>query len=104
MVALLNAAILTAYGSYDYKPITVEEARALVSNGFVSYIGHESTAQVLSEILGVEVPVNRAVYVQQVGDRAIVFKLRDRLPAGQILERQQIEEIGYELGLLVRLR
>lgn len=103
MVSLLNTAILTAYGTYRYTPIPVDAARALVRDGYTSYIGHEGTAQLLSDLLDVEVPVNRAQYAQEVGDKAIVFKLRGRLPEGQILTREQLEAIGYDLGLLERI-
>lgn len=105
MVAILNTAILTAYGVYDYVPVTVEDAREMVTTqGYKSYVGHEATAQALSELLGVEVSVNREMYTQEVGDRALVFKLRGRLPEGKILSREELELIGYDLGLLVRVQ
>jgi hypothetical protein len=34
--------------------------------------------------------------VQQEGQVALVFKLKGRAPEGVILDRSQIEEIGYE--------
>ena len=69
---------------------------------YKSAIGHESTAEILTELLGVNVPVNRQNYVQGINDKAIVFKLKTRAPEGVILNREQIEEIGYEFGLLTR--
>lgn len=71
--------------------------------GFQSAIGHQATAEILSELLSVPVGVNRIEYSQQVGERAIVFKLRGRVPEGCILTRNQIEEIGYDFGLLERI-
>ncbi|MGH9425829.1 MAG: YddF family protein, partial [Terriglobia bacterium] len=102
MVTLLNTSALTIYGSFKYEPLTLEEARSLVADGFDSAIGHVGTAEVLSELLHVPVPLNRVEYFQQPGEKAIVFKLKSRIPAGVILDRQQIEEIGYEFGLLTR--
>jgi hypothetical protein len=78
--------------------------RRLVIDGFHSAIGHPETAEVLSELLNTPVPVNRAEYIQQPGEKAIVFKLKSRVPAGTILSRQQIEEVGYEFGLLTRTK
>jgi len=72
---LLNSAVLTAFGTYSYSPLPPEEARRLVSGGFTSAIGHPETARVASEILGVEVPVDRVEVHMEPGDRAIVVRL-----------------------------
>ncbi len=104
-IALLNTSILTAYGSYDYEPISLETARALVRMPMVyqSYIGHESTAQLLSTLLGVEVPMNRQSYRQEPGDIALALKLNRRAPEGTILGLEEIQALGYELGVIRRL-
>jgi hypothetical protein len=70
---------------------------------FQSAIGHQATAEILTELLGVAVPVNRINYVQGVGDVAIVFKLRGRAPEGVILSRSEVEQMGYDFGLLTRV-
>lgn len=103
MVTLLNTSILTAFGTYRYEPLTLEAARRLVAAGFVSAIGHESTAQMLSALLGITVSVNRFDYQQQPGERAIVFKLKRRSPEGAILTADQLQAIGHEFGLLTRM-
>jgi Domain of unknown function (DUF1874) len=107
-IAILNTSIITAYGEFKYQPMTLEQAATrlegyIASNlGFLSAVGHVSTAQILSELFGVEIPVNRIQFAQEVGQEAIVFKLRGRAPEGTILGRDEIEKIGYEFGLLVR--
>lgn len=85
------------------EPLTLEEARRLVAEGFESAIGHPGTAEMLSELLDVSVPVNRAEFVQQSGQKAIIFKLKSRIPAGVVLSREEIERLGYEFGLLTRV-
>jgi hypothetical protein len=102
MVALLNTSILTAFGAYRYEPLALEEARRLAAGGFVSAIGHESTARMLSELLGMAVAVRRDDYQQQIGEQAVVFKLKRRPPEGAILTVEEIQAIGYEFGLLTR--
>jgi len=102
MLTLLTTSILTDFGTYDYRPITLEEARRLATEGVQSAISHQATAEILTGLLGVEVPVNRMVYQQRSGEKALVFKLKGRLPEGAVLNRRQIEEIGYTLGLLER--
>lgn len=80
-----------------------DAAKTLITgNAWQSAIGHASTAEILSDLLGVLVPVARIQYEQQPGEQALVFKLRGRAPEGVILDRSQIEEIGYDFGLLTR--
>lgn len=103
MLGILNTAIITAPGRYEMHTISVDSAQALVFQmNWVSAIGHEATAQILSEILQVTIPVNRIQYVQQPRERAIVFKLRGRPEEGKILSREEIEAIGYDLYVLTR--
>jgi len=78
----LSSAVLTAFGTYRYSPLSPEEARHLIYGGFVSAIGHRETARAASEILGIEIPVNRVEVRMEPGDRAIVIRLRHRPPAG----------------------
>jgi rRNA maturation protein Rpf1 len=104
-VTLLNTGVLTNFGSYAYSPINLDEAKNLVTkNAFQSAIGHQSTAEVLTELLGVKVVANRLEFFQTVTDVALIFKLRSRPPEGKILSREEIEEIGYDFGILRRLK
>lgn len=103
MITILNTSILTNYGRYDYRQLTLEQAKANLADGFVSAIGHQSTADLLTTLLGVAVPMNRIQFAQDVGGAALVFKLRGRPPEGTILTIAEIEAIGYEFGLLTRM-
>ncbi len=103
-IAILNTPILTGEGTYKLSNITLEQAQKLInSNEFTSYIGHQATAEIISILLGTEVPMNRGQFKQEVGQKAIIFKLKSRLQEGKILTTtQEIEEIGYEFQLLER--
>ena len=104
-IALLNTSILTTTGDYSLKDISLEQAIEIVQknkNNLDSAIGHESTAQIMSHLLKTAVEVNRQMFVQQVGQEAIVFKLNGRPPEGKILNTEEIEKIGYKFQLLVR--
>ncbi|NPA32308.1 MAG: DUF1874 domain-containing protein [Aquificae bacterium] len=68
----------------------------LKEKGFISFISHQSTAQVLSELLGREVPFNRANLKLKTGDELIVFQLLKRLKEGQVFSRKELEEILQE--------
>lgn len=103
MVTLLNTSVLTNYGTYTYEPVTLEQAREIIAAGYNSAIGHQATADIASELLEVPVAVNRATYAQQVGEVALIFKLKTRVGEGRILNREEIDAIGYEFGLLTRI-
>jgi len=104
MLYLLNTAILTSYGRYDYQgPLTIEQTTQILHQGFTSAIGHQSTASLLEQLLQLPISVNRMSVKMQSGDTAVIFKLQKRPPEGQVLDQQQLEALGYEFGLLRKL-
>lgn len=104
-LALLNTSILTTAGTYSLTDISLEEARELVTDNIGnldSAIGHQSTAEIMTMLLGVEIAVNRQMFSQEVGQRALVFKLNGRPQEGRVLQAEEIEEIGYKFQVLTR--
>lgn len=100
-LAILNTTILTADGEFSLKTITLDDAKKLVNeNEILSAVGHESTAQVLTELLGVEIPLNRIQFIQESGQQALCFKLSGRPREGAILSKEEVETMGYEFKLL----
>lgn len=100
MVYLFNTNIVPGEAVVRVQKITAEKAAEIAAKGFTSAIGHDATAQAFSEIIGQSVPVNRIQAVPKGGDLAISLKLNGRLPEGQVLDRAQLEEIGYTLYLM----
>ena len=108
---LLNSAVITSEGIYQYKLITPQEAQQWFRNGNapLSTIGYEETAFALSVLLGAPIQVNRITIRMEPGDEALVFRLV--LPPGtpriQPHEKGRITEHvkagHWELGLLKRL-
>jgi len=108
---LLNSAVITSPGTYTYRLISPEEARAWYFSGPEpeSTIGYEETAVALSQLLGVPIAVNRKTIVMSSGDEALVFRLV--LPPGtprispqdkgRIMEH--VKAGHWELGLLRKL-
>jgi hypothetical protein len=98
MVAILNTTISVTTGIFADVEVDLGTARKLVADGFRSHIGHDSTAQIVSALLGVEVPLDRTPFQ---GDRvALCFKLNGRPPEGRILTIEEIKAIGYTWRVL----
>ncbi|WP_343577460.1 DUF1874 domain-containing protein [Mycobacterium sp.] len=106
MLYLLNSPILTDYGVYSYRKITVREAKKIIERNptYQSAIGHEGTAILLQNLLSVPVPVQRTMIHQTTEDIAIVFRVLTRLPEGAVLSEEEIKKIPFELGVLIKLR
>lgn len=105
-VTLLNTSIMTSPGVHSLRRITVEEARCVLAEAqqIESAVGHEATAQVMTELLGRTIAVNRQFYVSKPGSVAIVFKLKGRPPEGKVLTREEMEAYGYEIFLQIHQR
>lgn len=82
--------------------ISPEEARALLSDGFVSAVGHEGTARLMSGIIAVDIPYNRVPIYMLPGDKAVVLWLLDRPDEGYVYSAEELRDIPCELGLLER--
>ena len=77
-------------------PISLEEAKALLQQGFVSAVGHESTARVLSKLLGTDVPFNRVQIAITGGDVIVSFQFLVRLPEGKVLGDDEVMALYQE--------
>lgn len=107
-LTFLNAAIITAHGAFEFQKLTLKEAREIVADfaaserRISSAIGHAATAELMTRLLKFPVPQNRIDFIQTIEDAALVFQLKKRAPEGVVLSGEELEEIGYELGLLTR--
>lgn len=103
-IRLANTTIATGEGRYTNRKIDLFEARELVASADTveSAIGHESTAQILSTLLGIPVEVNRTQDSQAIGEAWLCFKLAIRGEEGRIYTAKEIAEIGYDFFLLTK--
>jgi len=95
-VYLSNAfslSMLSFPANISVSEISVDQVKQLLGAGFVSAVGHEATAQVLSQKLGIPVQLNRIQLSLKSGDSLIVFQLLFRLPEGKILSEEEIKSL-----------
>jgi hypothetical protein len=103
-IYILNAPVLTSYGRYVFRKITVTKAKKILSSeNFVSAVGHEATAKFLTQLLGIDIPFNRIQIKMSKGDKAVVFRLIDRLPEGKVLSEEELKRVKFEIGLLIKI-
>jgi len=62
-----------------------------------SYVGHESTVNILKQLSGREIPYNRGLYQPKNGDVAIVVRLARARPQGDV---KDISVSDLEFGIL----
>jgi len=94
-IKVLNAlpvgALQVKAAHIEIREVTPELAREYAKNHEVeSYIGHPSTARALSEMLGVEVPVNRAEARLEHGDRLLIAVLTRRVTGDQEVKPENL--------------
>ncbi|PUA31020.1 MAG: hypothetical protein B9J98_08150 [Candidatus Terraquivivens tikiterensis] len=103
MARYLLSALITPFpptenkATFEIERISLPTAKRWVEEGFVSAVGHESTASLLATLLGVEVPVNRVQVFLKPNDEALAVQFLVRLQEGQVLTLHQLVQL-YDEG------
>lgn len=101
---IFNTPILTAYGVFAFYPVSVDDAVAFLrEGGWTSAIGHLGTAQLLTQLSGIPVPVNRITATMEPGDVALVFRLLKRQQEGRDLTLEDVRRLPHQYALLERV-
>lgn len=103
---IFNTTIIVNDGTYKMSTVSLNEAREILASNpdFISAIGHASTSEIISTVLGANVPENRInASFDEVGDKALCFKLNSRPKEGSILSLEDLKEIGFSWKLLERI-
>jgi hypothetical protein len=82
------------------KEVDIETVKVMLKKPFVSAIGHESTAKLLTALLGVEIPYNRIQVRLQKGDRLLVFQLLTRLEEGRVLDEDELRRLPHKFYIV----
>jgi lauroyl/myristoyl acyltransferase len=83
-----------------FRKIDKEKAKEILKNNeFVSAVGHQATADLLTAIMGVHIPMNRIAVRMGKGDIGVHFFLKQRLPEGTVLGKDELDRLSYDLIL-----
>ena len=80
--------------------IDLETAKTLAQDGIYSVIGHQSTADLLSAKLGVEIKMNRENYKKESDDSIIVCLPSKRLDEGKVLTLDELNQIDIKFWII----
>jgi len=70
-------------------------------NNIISAIGHSGTAEVLTLILNIQVATNRIQASCEPNDITLCFKLKERLPEGIVLSKEELEKLDYDFWVML---
>ena len=77
--------------------ISLDEAKTLLASQFISAVGHEGTAKLLSQLFNINIPFNRITVYMEPGDVGLHFFLKSRLPEGVVLDEKQLKALDFWL-------
>jgi hypothetical protein len=69
------------------------EVREFLQGEVISAVGHSATAEIIRELTGISVPVNRAPIALKEGDEVLVLQLLKRLEEGKVLSSSEIRQL-----------
>jgi NAD-dependent DNA ligase len=88
--------------NFFIKKVNLEEAKLFIPKKFISAVGHQATAELISSLLEVEVKVNRVQVFFEIGDEALAFVPRQRLPEGKVLNKEELLKIPLDIFFIQR--
>ncbi len=95
MVYIMNTSIIPSdfEGMVKVEAIDLEEAKRLLNKEWTSAVGHKSTAELLSVLLGMEIPFNRITVQVKIGDVFLCFQPKERLEEGKVYTKEEMQKI-----------
>jgi hypothetical protein len=102
MLYLMSTTVIphSADGVWAMSTVSAERACQLAASDHTSAVGHESSAAAMSAALGIPVAANRLTVQPVPGDQFLCMRLHSRPPEGVVLDREQLEQIGYSWALM----
>jgi len=70
-------------------------------SNFVSAVGHQATAELLSRLLNIPIPFNRIQVSLNTQDILVVFQLTTRLEEGKILTEEELAKLQFKFLIVI---
>jgi hypothetical protein len=86
--------------SIKVEEISLNQVKSLLDDPFQSAVGHQSTAEIITKLVGTNVPTNRISLSLIKKDKLIVFQLLQRLEEGKVLTEQELSQLPYKFLLV----
>jgi hypothetical protein len=102
---ILNSLITPFKGktaNFFIEKIDLEKAKLFLPKDFISAVGHQATADLISKLLDRKVKTNRIQIFFEVGDEALAFVPRERLPEGKVLTKEELLKIPLDIFFIQR--
>jgi len=100
---VLNSAVITGPGRYEYRLVTAREAGEWLAAGPVeSRVGYAETLSYIADFFGVDLPLSREATQMIPGDEALVVRLKYRIADPAMKGRVEPAPEDWELGILVK--
>lgn len=87
-------------GIIHFEKVSLDTLKYLLSQNGVtvkSVVGHQATASVLSQLLGIPVSCNRVPYTLSKDESLIVFQLKTRLEEGKVLTEEELKALEFDI-------
>ena len=98
MIYITNTSIIPQNyeGAVEISNVSLPYVKELLEKyEFQSAIGHESTASLLTRILGIEIKMNRVQIEVVEGDVILAFQLKKRLQEAAELSEEELKSLEY---------
>jgi len=81
--------------------VSVQMVKSLLqAQDFQSAVGHQGTADIVTSLLDIAVPMNRVSLKLEKGDTLVVFQLLTRLEEGRVLTKEEVEKLPFKFFLV----
>jgi len=88
-----SLSMLTGPATIKVFEVTVFDVKDIIKDGFVSAIGHEVTAKIISTQLGVQVPVNRISIKLQVATYLCFTSYLQGFQKEKVLNEEEMKQV-----------
>jgi len=85
--------MVTAPAVVKVSEVDIETVKDFLKNGYTSAVGHQSTADYIKVVTGIDVVANRISISLKPGDMLIVLQLLGRLPEGSVLSQDDLAKV-----------